>query len=51
MWAQYVGFTGKTYLINNETEVLNSYATFAGYIIQEDTVGQTFTDKLTFVVA
>lgn len=51
MRALSVAFANKTLLIDTYTEVFTLYPTFAGYIIQEDTAGQTFTDKLTFVAS
>jgi len=34
----------------NATDVVRIYETYAGYIIQEDTAGKTFTDSLTFFI-
>jgi hypothetical protein len=43
-------FSSKTYLIQNKTEILSSYPTYAGYVIEETTTSNTFTDTLTFTV-
>lgn len=42
-------FANKTYLLQNKTTLFNKYPMFAGYAVEETTVGETFTDKLTFV--
>jgi uncharacterized phage protein gp47/JayE len=44
-------FASKTYLIQTGLSILTSYPTFAGYVEQETTAGQTFADKLTFTPA
>ncbi len=41
-------FTSKTFLVQTKTTILSSYPTYAGYIVGEDTVGETFADKLTY---
>lgn len=41
-------FVSKTFLIDTDTLLLKSSTTTAGYIIEEDTVGETFLDKITF---
>lgn len=41
-------FASKTYLIQNKTTIIPIYQLTAGYVIQETTSGETFTDKLTF---
>lgn len=43
-----VSFPSRTFLIQNKTLISKSYSSGAGYLIQEDTSGQTFTDSLTF---
>ena len=50
MRANGVAFSGKTYLIQGYDTLLVKYPTSAGYVIQEDTAGETFADKLNFVV-
>lgn len=42
-------FANKTYLVQNKTTMFNKYPMFAGYAVEETTVGETFTDKLTFI--
>lgn len=42
-------FANKTYLVQNQTTIMTSYPTNAGYIVEETTASNTFTDKLTFV--
>lgn len=46
--ADIVAFVDKTYLVQAKTTILPSYPTYAGYIVEETTVGETFADKLTF---
>jgi len=41
-------FANKSYLIQAYTELLTEYPTYAGYVIGEDTVGETLADRLTF---
>jgi hypothetical protein len=41
-------FASKTYLVQTKTTLLSSYPTYAGYIVEEDTVGETFADKITY---
>lgn len=41
-------FASKTFLIDTDKLLLKSSTTIAGYIIEEDTVGETFLDKITF---
>lgn len=41
-------FANKTYLVQNNTTIYNKYPTFAGYVVEETTVSNTFVDKLTF---
>lgn len=41
-------FANKTFLVNNNTLLINSYPSFAGYIIGETTVSNTFADKITY---
>lgn len=42
-------FANKTYLVQNQTTIIQSYSLEAGYAIGETTSGQTFTDKLNFI--
>lgn len=42
-------FANKTYLIQSNTQIYTTYPTYAGYIVEETTSGETFADKLTFV--
>jgi len=42
-------FINKTYLVQSNTTLASYIPTYAGYIVEETTSGQTFTDKLTFV--
>lgn len=42
-------FTNKTYLIQNQTTIIPIYPTYAGYIVEETTSGNTFTDRITFI--
>jgi hypothetical protein len=50
MRANATAFVSKTDLVTGSDVILNKYPTAAGYIVQEDTVGETFADKLTFIV-
>lgn len=50
MRADATPFVSKTYLIQNKTEILSTYPTYAGYVIEEITLLNTFTDTLTFTV-
>lgn len=42
-------FASKTYLINNNTNIITTYPTYAGYVEEETTAGSTFVDKITFI--
>lgn len=42
-------FLSKTYLINNKTNIITNYQTLAGYVEEETTASNTFTDTLTFI--
>lgn len=42
-------FASKTYLINNKTNIITNYSTYAGYVAEETTASNTFTDTLTFI--
>ena len=44
-----VAFGSGTYLVQNKTTLIPSFLTEAGYIVEETTTGNTFTDKLTFI--
>ena len=48
MRADSVAFGSKTFLVLANDLLLKELPTVAGYIIEETTVGETFTDKLTF---
>lgn len=48
MRADATAFGSKTYLVQAKATIFNKYPTFAGYIVEETTGGETFTDKLTF---
>ena len=41
-------FINKTYLVQASTTLYTSYPLYAGYVIEETTGGETFTNKLTF---
>ena len=47
--ADATAFTGKTYLVQNKQTFIPLYQTYAGYVVEETTVGETFVDKLIFV--
>lgn len=49
--ADTTAFNSKTFLIQNFTQAFTGYSLFAGYCVEETTVGETFTDKLTFEVS
>jgi hypothetical protein len=42
-------FASGTYLIQNKTTISRLFPTISGYIVQEDTAGQKFSDSLNFV--
>jgi hypothetical protein len=44
-----VAFASTTYLVQGKTTLIPIYPTNAGYVTEETTAGQTFTDKLTFI--
>ncbi len=46
--ADATAFGSKTYLVQNNTTLYNKYPTFAGYVVEETTVSNTFVDKLIF---
>ena len=46
--ADGVPFGSKVFLVQNKTTLTNKLLTASGYAIEEDTAGETFTDKLTF---
>lgn len=46
-----LAFNLKTFLRQAQTDIIPLYPTLAGYIIQEDTGGQTYLDTLTFVAS
>lgn len=50
MRADATAFSSKTYLVQGYDALLNKYPTAAGYIVEETTAGETFLDKLTFIV-
>jgi len=41
-------FADKTYLVQSNTTLLSTYPTYAGYIVEETTAGETFADKITY---
>lgn len=41
-------FANKTYMRQAKTDIITTTPTYAGYIVEETTAGQTFTDKLIF---
>lgn len=47
--ADSVAFGSGTYYIQNSAIILRQFSPVAGYMIQEDTSGQTFADSLTFI--
>lgn len=47
--ADTTSFASRTSLITSSTQILTKATTYAGYIIEETTSGETFTDRLTFV--
>lgn len=46
--ADATAFGSKTYLVQSNATIFNKYPTFAGYVVEETTVSNTFVDKLTF---
>lgn len=46
--ADLTAFASKSYLVQASTTLYTSYPLYAGYVIEETTGGETFTDKLTF---
>lgn len=44
-----VSFASKSFMVNDYTAMSRQYNPIAGYTIEENTVGQTFADKLTFI--
>jgi hypothetical protein len=44
-----VTFANGTYLIQNKTTISRLFPTISGYIVEEDTTGQTFADSLNFI--
>lgn len=42
-------FGSKTYLVQSSTSLIPVYPTQAGYVVEETTAGEAFTDKLTFI--
>lgn len=47
--ADATAFGSKTYLVQTNTTLIRDYATNAGYIVEETTASNTFTDTLTFI--
>lgn len=41
-------FASKTYLVQTKTVLQSTYPTFAGYVVEETTAGETWTNKITF---
>lgn len=46
--ADSVVFASKSYLIQSFTEILSDYQTYAGYVVEETTVGEDLASRLTF---
>lgn len=46
--ADATAFASRTSLITGSAQILTRSATFAGYVVEETTSGETFTDRLTF---
>lgn len=46
--ADVTAFGSKTYMVQSNATIYNKYPTIAGYIVEETTASNTFTDKLTF---
>lgn len=46
--ANLTAFASKTYLVQNKTTFIPLYQLYAGYIVEETTTSNTFTDTLTF---
>lgn len=44
-----VAFASTTYLVQGKTTIIPVYPTNAGYVTEETTAGQAFTDKLNFI--
>lgn len=49
MRSDATGFNDGTFLIQNNTVISRIFPTLSGYIVEETTAGNTFTDKLTFI--
>lgn len=49
--ADATAFSGKTFLIQGSTTLYTTYPTFAGYVVEETTANEMFTNKLTFTPA
>lgn len=47
--ADATAFASKTYLVQTNTTLIRNYPTNAGYIVEETTASNTFTDTLTFI--
>jgi hypothetical protein len=47
--ADATAFGSKTYLVQAKTTIMSFYPLTAGYVTQETTSGETFTDKLIFI--
>lgn len=44
-------FANKTYMRQTQTDIITVYPTYAGYIVEETTGGETFADKLIFTTS
>lgn len=44
-------FSNKTYMRQSKQDIITIYPTYAGYIVEETTAGQTFTDQLIFTAS
>ena len=49
MRADATSFSSKTYLINNKTNIITNYKSQAGYVTEETTASNKFTDTLTLI--
>lgn len=50
MRSDATAFVDGTFLVQNNTVISRIFPTIAGYVVAETTSGQTFADKLTFIV-
>lgn len=50
MRSDATAFVNGTFLVQNNTVISRIFPTIAGYVVAETTAGETFADKLTFIV-